>query len=330
MASQFDRWEKDPFFFAAEEVQESADRMESAYRTWIHANKDSSTMWNPEELRRDLQTTLGTTKWQLEEFERAVRSSYPNSSITDTKQRHRDFITAMKSQISNVEKTLHKSSVSSGKPPHPWVRLDEGERDELALFLSGPTPSAGNSKVRQEDVDDQSPPECSNNSAHSAEWGQVGITQDVPGHRRTASANADIGNWNIAVSENESFGSSKQPPRRIPSFSELVKTVQSTSKSKWSNYGHRKLKLPVRLQQNDKTLSQSQPLNTGHNGCNERSNGCLDGCDDYNKEINGWYGAMQRQLRRSQYHIQYNRPIQLAVLIFILVCFTVLFVDCGI
>lgn len=26
MASQFDRWEKDPFFSAAEEVQESTDR----------------------------------------------------------------------------------------------------------------------------------------------------------------------------------------------------------------------------------------------------------------------------------------------------------------
>jgi hypothetical protein len=26
MATSFDRWEKDPFFLAAEEVQESADR----------------------------------------------------------------------------------------------------------------------------------------------------------------------------------------------------------------------------------------------------------------------------------------------------------------
>lgn len=29
MASSFDRWEKDPFFSAAEEVQESADRYNS-------------------------------------------------------------------------------------------------------------------------------------------------------------------------------------------------------------------------------------------------------------------------------------------------------------
>ncbi|KAL6995411.1 hypothetical protein U1Q18_005548, partial [Sarracenia purpurea var. burkii] len=64
MASHFDRWEKDPFFSAAEEVQESADRMESTYRTWIYSMKESSSMWNSEELRRDLLTALGTTKWQ--------------------------------------------------------------------------------------------------------------------------------------------------------------------------------------------------------------------------------------------------------------------------
>lgn len=31
MASQFDRWEKDPFFSAAEEVQESADRYKNFF-----------------------------------------------------------------------------------------------------------------------------------------------------------------------------------------------------------------------------------------------------------------------------------------------------------
>ncbi|KAI5393243.1 hypothetical protein KIW84_060385 [Lathyrus oleraceus] len=65
MATSFDRWEKDPFFNAAEEVQESADRMESTFRTWVHATKDTSSIWNPNELRRDLLTTLGTAKWQV-------------------------------------------------------------------------------------------------------------------------------------------------------------------------------------------------------------------------------------------------------------------------
>lgn len=39
--------------------------MESTYRTWVHAKKDESTMWDVEELSRDLHTTLGTTKWQV-------------------------------------------------------------------------------------------------------------------------------------------------------------------------------------------------------------------------------------------------------------------------
>ncbi|XP_057721748.1 syntaxin-61-like [Arachis stenosperma] len=73
MTSNFDRWEKDPFFEAAEEVQESADRLESAYRTWIRSTKDDCSVWNSVELRRDLNTALGTAKWQLDEFNRAVK-----------------------------------------------------------------------------------------------------------------------------------------------------------------------------------------------------------------------------------------------------------------
>lgn len=71
MATCFDRWEKDPFFLAAEEVQESTDRMESVYRRWIHERKEAS---NPEngasveisgDLVRELRTVLGTAKWQV-------------------------------------------------------------------------------------------------------------------------------------------------------------------------------------------------------------------------------------------------------------------------
>ncbi|KAM7517008.1 hypothetical protein LguiA_006591 [Lonicera macranthoides] len=345
MATQFDRWEKDPFFSAAEEVQESADRMESTYRTWVHAIKDSSSMWNPEELRRDLQTALGTTKWQLEEFERAVRSSYPNRSIDDTKERHREFINAMESQISNVESSLHNSAASAGKPPHPWVRLDEGESNELALFLSGPASSGDKSftKVqvkdqrtvkKPEEDDEQPPPECSKNSPHSAEWGLVQDMEKMPGgHRRTASASADISAWKIVVPE-DCVGSSNAkhvlPPRRIPSFSGLLNTMESASNLKWSKYGYRKLKLPDRLQEADTTLSQAQHLSTCNNACNERSNSCLDGCDEYDKQLNGWYGVIQRQLQRSQYHMQYSRPIKLAFWTVLLVCLTVLFAVCGI
>ncbi|TKY57875.1 Syntaxin-61 protein [Spatholobus suberectus] len=137
MASSFDRWEKDPFFNAAEEVQESADRMESTYRTWIHATKDGSSMWNSDELCRDLHTALGTAKWQLEEFERAVRSSYSKSSSEEARNRHRDFITAIEDKIMKVEHSLSESVVPGSKASLPWLHLDEGEQNELALFLSG-------------------------------------------------------------------------------------------------------------------------------------------------------------------------------------------------
>jgi len=40
-------------------------RMESTHRTWLHASKDASGGWNADELRRDLRTALGTTKWQV-------------------------------------------------------------------------------------------------------------------------------------------------------------------------------------------------------------------------------------------------------------------------
>lgn len=60
----------------------------------------------------------------------------------------------------------------------------------------------------------------------------------------------------------------------------------------------------------------------GNNACNERSNSCLDGCDEYDKQLYGWYGAIQRQLQRSQYHMQYSRPTKVAFWIVLLVCLT--------
>ncbi|CAA0842024.1 Syntaxin/t-SNARE family protein [Striga hermonthica] len=137
MATAFDRWKKDPFFSIAEEVQESDDRMESSYRTWLAALKNTNGVWNVDELGRDLRTTLGTTKWQLEEFERATRSSYisTNSADQDAKDRHQEFIVAIKDQITKVESSLSKSTVSHGKPPLPWVLLDEGKEMNLPYFF---------------------------------------------------------------------------------------------------------------------------------------------------------------------------------------------------
>ncbi|KAG4394699.1 hypothetical protein GLYMA_20G083500v4 [Glycine max] len=137
VANSFDLWRKDAFFSAAEEVQESADIMESAYRAWLREKRERSTPEELNELCRELQTALGTAKWQLEEFDKAVRLSYRPHSDDNTSTRHRQFISAIESQITQVEAALRESYIEEGKQPLRWVNLDEEERDDLAAFLSG-------------------------------------------------------------------------------------------------------------------------------------------------------------------------------------------------
>ncbi|KAK4257679.1 hypothetical protein QN277_007239 [Acacia crassicarpa] len=137
VANSFDLWQKDTFFSAAEEVQESADTMESAYRAWIRERREMSTPQVLDELRRELQTALGTAKWQLEEFEKAIRLSYRHLGDDNTNTRHKQFISAIESQISHVEAALRESYIEEGRQPLGWVNLDDEERDDLAAFLSG-------------------------------------------------------------------------------------------------------------------------------------------------------------------------------------------------
>ncbi|KAK1366822.1 Syntaxin/t-SNARE family protein [Heracleum sosnowskyi] len=137
VANSFDLWQKDAFFTAAEEVQHSADIMESAYRNWARQRREGLDPRELNELCRELQTAFGTAKWQLEEFEKAVKSSYGNRADELTKDRHRQFVNAIENQIAHVEAELEKSYNEEGKQPLRWVNLDEGECDDLAMFLSG-------------------------------------------------------------------------------------------------------------------------------------------------------------------------------------------------
>ncbi|KAF7838047.1 muniscin carboxy-terminal mu-like domain protein [Senna tora] len=100
VANHFDLWQKDAFFSAAEEVQGSADRY-------------------------------------LEEFDKAVRLSYRHLGDDNTTTRHRQFISAIESQISHVEAALRESFIEEGGKPFRWVNLDEEEQDDFAAFLSG-------------------------------------------------------------------------------------------------------------------------------------------------------------------------------------------------
>ncbi|XVE79998.1 hypothetical protein DITRI_Ditri14bG0103400 [Diplodiscus trichospermus] len=140
VANSFDLWKKDAFFSAAEEVQESADIMESVYRLWIKERREGLKTADSAELCRELQTALGTAKWQLEEFERAISLSHGHRSNDITATRHRQFIAAIESQISRVEAALKEAFFEEGKQPLRWVNLDEEECDDLAMFLSGTSP----------------------------------------------------------------------------------------------------------------------------------------------------------------------------------------------
>lgn len=344
MAMHFDRWEKDPFFSAAEEVQESADRMESTYRTWLHVSKDASGGWNADELRRDLLTALGTTKWQLEEFERAVRSSYKKGAGDEARDRHSQFILAMEEKVSLVENSLQESAASDGTTSTQWVRLDEGERNELALFLSGPTVASDKLDIRVVDSEHGHANPCERsleltpsflkNSSYAAGLHLMeGKDVKSASHRRTASASADIGSWNIVVSDDKvthdsSSGSTEPPPRRVPSYSGFISSVESASKLKLPKNGFRKWKAADKQQEDDVALLRSQELSREMATCYEKSKSCLDAGDECcdNKELNGWYGAVQRLLQRSQYQVRYSRPIQLTFWSALLLFFIVLFI----
>ncbi|XP_050212340.1 uncharacterized protein LOC126662895 isoform X2 [Mercurialis annua] len=327
MASSFDRWERDPFFSAAEEVQESADRMESTFRTWLHSKREDSSMWNSDELRRDLCTALGTTKWQLDEFQRAVGSTYVKNSSEDARDRHHEFIIAIEDQISKIELSLQECSISEGKSPmSPWVRLDEGESNELALFLSGSSVFGVNSSntknhSQEERMSKETTADFLKTLNHAVE--------KPHGHRRTASASADIGSWKIAIAEvscipDDSNAQPLQPPRKVPSFSGFLSSMEYAPKFKWPKNGVRKLKAMDISQDSDIALLRSPQLTKGIHACYEKSKSCLEGCDEcYDKQLYGWYGVIQRQLQRSQYQMQYGRSFQVVIWIVLLLCLIV-------
>ncbi|KAL5230564.1 hypothetical protein ABZP36_029340 [Zizania latifolia] len=350
MATSFDRWEKDPFFPAAEEVQESADRMESVYRRWVQERKvggavEAAVRRNAGDLRRELHTTLGTAKWQLDELQRAIKLN--DGAVLagkDTRARHDDFVSAIGDRILEVENFLKESNAAEGRGPLSWVRLDDGERDELAHFLSAGAfqkrdevvtiPSAGdievgsNARRVKKDVSIDS----SNDSSGSADSGLL-LSREVtaPGHRRVASANADIGFWSItipcegnAISEQSFDDVQKAPLVRSPSSSVLMNALQSKPRMKTKN-GAKKWG-----EADQQDVVESLPLTNsrscqGFDGFFQRSKSCLstyDNDDTHNTKIYRCLGAFRRLLQRSQYQFQYGRPGQLFIvaIAILLVC----------
>lgn len=106
-------WEVDPFYAAAEDVQDSADRLESAYRNWMHSRElakacpqDMGAVNGDEARHRELLTALDTVKWQLEEFEKAVEAETDAYVGEGSAARHNQFVEAIRTQLKGVEQAL--------------------------------------------------------------------------------------------------------------------------------------------------------------------------------------------------------------------------------
>lgn len=146
MAEGFGRWESDPLFPAAERVQDSADRMEGVYRLLLHEKKviqddaSDAKLHAPIQYERDVTTALGTTKWQLEQFEREVNAAAFADKSTSRENailKFRQFIRAIAEQISEVEESLKTLRTDFSRTPKSPYSSSEQDGDGLASFLSG-------------------------------------------------------------------------------------------------------------------------------------------------------------------------------------------------
>ncbi|KAL0921785.1 hypothetical protein M5K25_008894 [Dendrobium thyrsiflorum] len=330
MASAFHRWEKDPFFYAAEEVQESADRMESAYRRWMHEKEGV-------EVRRELHIALGTAKWQLEELERTVRHDDEAVSACEaTVTLHNDFVEAISDRIGMVEKTLKESNVKEeAESGLMRVGLDKGERDELALFLSSPCSEGKEVSLTLLDVEEaRSRMDVETSfSLKNSPYQLNDLSLGEKDHCRIASGTAEVGVLVDSISiEGSSLRLSGEqsncPPPRLSSVLELRAAESSSKPKKWYRNGFRKWKDPSQEAMEESLPLRNHHLSRGMNSCYEKSKRCLSDCTDefYHKHHQDWFGTFQRQLQRSQYQIQYGRPVQMMIWIAVTVLLLFLFV----
>ncbi|XVF34221.1 hypothetical protein REPUB_Repub18cG0040600 [Reevesia pubescens] len=306
VANSFDLWQKDAFFSAAEEVQESADIMESAYRMWIKERREELKTADSAELCRELQTALGTAKWQLEEFERAIRLSHGHCSDDITATRHTQFIAAIESQIFRVEAALKEAFIEEGKQPLRWVNLDEEECDDLAMFLSGTSPSLQSSAKnillenchRTKDTDLNFNATCNGNisevkffkdSGKDAECVIDVKDEESSGRTDDVSCGQDRGTRRTWSSPN--FGALKIViADEYEDRSQIRSGIEATPKEKGS-----------------KPFSRKQR-------CGELPH--AKGAFNLFNQRFGWFGGLQRQLQ-SPVHLQFSCSLQLTLALMI-------------
>ncbi|MED6217631.1 hypothetical protein PIB30_019397 [Stylosanthes scabra] len=203
MVSSFQPSENDPFFSAAEQLQESTDRMKFAYMTWYHAMKAERIPSNSDELFHDVKLSHQRAKWQLNIFQKA---------LTTSRYRYQDFISAIADNITKVENSLNKCFQPGTNKHLPWVRPDdlglrEGEGNELALFLS---------RVPQAEPTSQ--------DAHVSSDKMIAVSDDDLQQCNTPNASSGV-------------------MHKVATLFGLVKSMEAVSKLKGSNNnGYKKLK----------------------------------------------------------------------------------------
>ncbi|KAJ6742900.1 hypothetical protein OIU85_016933 [Salix viminalis] len=315
VANSFDLWQKDAFFSAAEEVQESADVMESAYRMWIREKREGSKPEDLDQVFRELQTALGTAKWQLEEFERAVRLSCGHRTDDFTASRHKQFVAAIESQISLVEAALREAFSGEGKQPLRWVNLDKEERDDLAMFLSGTIQIPEN--VKDDFTTVRSPMKGSSGENHPKRK-KVDHNSGATCSRCTSDENEFIidnknGEFIIDIEEKENLG------MRDDIICQVDKTTGSRRTWSSPNFGAMKIMVARDDKQKDKMKSsvvEATSKEKGHKPfflkqrCGEHSQ--AKGSITLFNQLFGRTGGFQRQLQTSL-HLQFSCSIQLTL-----------------
>lgn len=109
-ATCLQEWLVDPLFQSAEEVQDSADRLESNYRTWLQelgGQTKARSCQDAETQRLRLMSSCDTLRWQLEVFERAIKSdrvSTGNAAMDAAiKRRRQNFVNIIRQQLQSIE-----------------------------------------------------------------------------------------------------------------------------------------------------------------------------------------------------------------------------------
>ncbi|XP_062192247.1 uncharacterized protein LOC133895761 [Phragmites australis] len=346
-----EQWQKDGFFQAAEEVQESADLMESIYRTWMRERSNGSSSEEVDDLQRELQTALGTAKWQLEQFERAVSSSCDKYSLEEgTVARRRQFIVAIEDQISRVEKVINSSLIDNGRQGLNWVKLDDEERDDLVAFLSAPAQFY--SEMKNIDGSNRIPSRQKNGTNNHKDVALIiKDIHEVPpreissvkseiccpadqlhGHRTNLSSGDD--HWKIDIG-NKMDDDKKLSPNRVDASSQtttLLVTRKSTESLTRVRWFWNSLWKPKSGEHRPSRYDMSNHLNfrgiyllaQRFNGLTERSRNCLSNW----KENSGIYGRTGGpHIQCQQQNIQFGRSIRITLLlvlsIFLIVPFLV-------